>query len=548
MQPILLNRSLPKAAALIVGAWLVAGCGGGNGEAVSGDETLVNNPAPSPAPSPGPVPGPGPAPSPEPAPAPAPAPGILPLPTVDSAGNAVWPFAVQPGDLTLTIRPFALLPVADNGLPPRLNAMAYTGSRLFVSDELDGRIYEITTGSPVLFFDVATAIQSATGRALDRSSAWHAGLRSFAFHPDFANNGKLYVSVMETRPPDPQNHRYLSTTNSPIGADSVLIEFTANPATFVVDPSSYRSLFRVGMPVYDHPIKQIAFNPDAGPGDADYGLLYIAHGDGSEASASAGGGLNNDALGKILRIDPLAQGNQPYSIPASNPFRNDPNWLDEIYSVGHRNPHHLAFIAAGELLVAEPGRDNIDELNLVSGGQSFGWPAREGTYVHLQRSGLVDGIERLPADDADYGYVYPVVQFGHEGPQGATFVRQAIGGGYPGKPGTDVAGIYLYCEFASTGKIYYSDIERLRTATTSGDPTRLTRAPILEAKIAYDDDGSPSTPSIEMDSMVDVVASSPTFSNAEGRRADIRFGRGPLGELYLMSKRNRMVYLITNSH
>ena len=87
----------------------------------------------------------------------------------------------------------------------------------------------------------------------------------------------------------------------------------------------------------------------------------------------------------------------------------------------------------------------------------------------------------------------------------------------------------------------------MRAAATTGDPTRLTRAPIFEASIAFDHDGNPSTPAQELPSMVDVVSSDPDFSDVEGIRADIRFGRGPQGELYLMSKRNRMVYLITNS-
>ncbi len=520
-------KPLTKIAALIVAASFMASCGGGGSTDVVGSDNESQNPSPSPTPEP--------------------APGLAALPTVDANGNAQWPFGPETGELTLTVQPFARLPMGSNGLPPRLNAMAYSGNRLFVSDELDGRIMEITSGTPTLFFDVAEAINTVTGRNLDRSSTWHAGLRSFAFHPDFANNGRLYVAVMETRPPDPQNHHYLSSSSTTIGADSVLIEFEVNPQTYVVDPTTYRSLFRVGMPVYDHTIRQIGFNPDAVPGSTDYGLLYIAHGDGSEASATAGGGLNNDARGKILRINPLAQDGQDYTVPASNPFKGDANWLDEIYSIGHRNPHHIAFIGPGELLIAEPGRDNIEELNLVTGGQSFGWPAREGTYVHLQRSGLVVGIEQLPADDASFGYTYPVVQLGHEGPEGATFVRQAIGGGYPGKTGTAFENKYLYCEFAATGKIYYSDLDAIRAATTSGDPTRLTRAPILEAKISFDDDRNPSTPALAMDSMVDVVIASPDFSNAAGIRADIRFGRGPLGELYLMSKRNRMVYLITNS-
>jgi len=211
---------------------------------------------------------------------------------------------------------------------------------------------------------------------------WHAGLRSVAFHPEFASNGKFYVSLMERRPGDPTQHHYLSDVTVPIVADGVLIEFTADPDSLQVDPFSYRELFRVGMTTYDHTIKQIAFNPHAQPGSEDYGLLYIGHGDGSVKSATAGGGQSRDALGKILRINPLQTATANYGIPDDNPFVGDNTMLDEVFSVGHRNPHHLAFASDGRIFVAEPGRDNIDEINVIESGANYGWSAREGTYVH----------------------------------------------------------------------------------------------------------------------------------------------------------------------
>jgi hypothetical protein len=60
--------------------------------------------------------------------------------------------------------------------------------------------------------------------------------------------------------------------------DSLLAEWTYNFQTGQVDPNSYRELFRVNMPLQDHPIKQARFDPYARPGDADYGLLYMTHG------------------------------------------------------------------------------------------------------------------------------------------------------------------------------------------------------------------------------------------------------------------------------
>jgi len=216
-----------------------------------------------------------------------------------------------------------------------------------VVEDYDGKIYEISRtangGQASLFFDVRAAIAAATDRALDNTSVFHGGLRSVAFHPNFAANGLFYTSVMETRSNSLNASDYLSNATNPIVADGVVIEWRADMNTGQVNPATYRQLFRVGMPVYDHPIKQIAFNPFAEPGDADYGNLYVAHGDGSVQSATAGGGFNIDALGKILRINPAASGGNAYTVPADNPFVGDSSMLDEVWSLGHRNPHHLAF-------------------------------------------------------------------------------------------------------------------------------------------------------------------------------------------------------------
>jgi len=246
--------------------------------------------------------------------------------------------------VTIELKPYVQLPDGSNGgrPRPRLNQFATTGDRLFVLEDFDGLIYEIerfgSSGRGSLFFDVKSAIAAATDRKLDLTNSFHGGLRSVAFHPEFAQNGLFYTALMESRPSNPNPADYLSDDPNPIVADGVLIEWTYSHASDTVDPASYRQVFRVGMPVYDHAIKQMTFNPFSAPGDSDYGMLYIGHGDGSIQSATAGGGLKNDALGKVLRIDPRASNGQPYRVPADNPFVGDPSMIDEVYSVGHRNP------------------------------------------------------------------------------------------------------------------------------------------------------------------------------------------------------------------
>ena len=479
--------------------------------------------------------------------------------TPKAGADSVIPDATV--DLGITVELVAVATVPNNsfGVAPRLNSMTTLGDRLFVTTERDGLIYELTQSGqelvPTVFFDVGAAMEAESDTVLDISSPFHGGLRSLAFHPDFSSNGLFYISAMAARPPTPASHHYLSDATNPVAADSVLLEFHVDPATGVANPASYREVFRVGMPVYDHPIKQIAFNPYAEAGDPDHGLLYIGHGDGSVQSAIAGGGQLNDALGKILRIDPVVSGSSPYSIPTTNPFVGDASMLDEVYSLGHRNPHHLSFAQLGDqslLLVAEPGRDNVEEINIILAGADYGWPQREGTFVHESTGGVVTGVSPLPSNEAQFGFTYPVAQYGHEGAPGSFFNGVAIAGGYAIDNGSELDGHYFFADFPTTGRLFHSPTQTLATAITSldeGDPAtdepdELRQAPIGVVSILFDHDNSPATPALPRASLRDVFDDSPLYS---GSRADVRFGQGPLGELYVLSKRNNTIYLVSNS-
>lgn len=341
---------------------------------------------------------------------------------------------------------------------------------------------------------------------------------------------------MEQRPNDPSNFKYISDVPDHIDADSVVIEYTYNPDTKRPVWDSYRNLFRVGMPVYDHPIKQIAF---------DKFYLYIAHGDGSVQSATAGGGQRNDALGKILRISPLEFGSLPYTAPTSNPFRTDPKMKNEVWAFGFRNPHTICFSKDGTLYAVDAGRSNAEEINIVLPGKNYGWSAREGTFVHAG-GGLVSGIRPLPADDAKNGYEYPVAQVGHEGEFRAGFIGQAIAGGCPIENGSPMSGNYFYTDFPESGKLYYSTVSEMKKAVTRGPPGKLTQARTRQVvNILYDHDNNPKTPPKTFPTLGAVMRSEPGLTDES--RVDVRLGRGPNGEMYWSSKKSGRVYLFTSS-
>lgn len=438
---------------------------------------------------------------------------------------------------------------------------ANTGnSDLFVTTQ-DGAVYSVQDngfgGTPTEWFNYNAAVSAAVpnannGFVLENPAGAHGGLRSVAFHPEFATNGKFYTSAMVDRPSGVSGINYIGNSTSGFDGESAVAEWTYDFVNEQVDTSSYRELFRVQMPVFDHPVKQIAFNNFAEPGDEDYGLLYITHGDGSVQSAIAGGGLvTDDALGKVLRVNPLESGNDPYTTPG-NPFNSTPGTLNEIYTLGHRNPHHISFAkdsgGTSHAIIAEGGRDNIEEVNLLQSGGSYGWSEREGTFIHNQSGGgygLGNGVSSLPANEWQLNdYIYPAAQYDHDSNNGQGIVGSIIAGGFVIDNNTDAAlqGEYIFADFGGkSGNVYqatFTDMLAAHTQLADGEaPSALTQAPISRLQLTLDSNG---------DGIIDNSADNLNSLFGTGRN-DARFGRGPNGEMFISSKQTGLVYLVTNT-
>jgi len=91
--------------------------------------------------------------------------------------------------------------------------------------------------------------------------------------------------------------------------------------------------------------------------------LWITTGDAGNSTNAQNTGIPN---GKVLRI------NLDGSIPADNPFANNPVW-----SYGHRNPQGLVW-AHDRLYTAEHGANIEDEVDIIEKQRNYGWPAVEG--------------------------------------------------------------------------------------------------------------------------------------------------------------------------
>jgi glucose/arabinose dehydrogenase len=422
----------------------------------------------------------------------------------------------------------------------RINNLTSFGDALYVVNQSpDGLIHRINRnngGTPTvdLFLDLGTALPQ-NGRGLDFTNSFHGGAQAVAFHPEFDTNGKFYTSHMESAINPGPGTTFLGSSTGFTPADSVVAEWTFNHQSGQVDTNSYREVFRVDLPVYDHPIKQIGFDPFAQQGDESYGLLYVGHGDSGTQNGGTGQD-GSDALGKILRINPLASGGASYTVPATNPFTSDPAVLDEVYATGFRNPHNFSFAQDGQgnskLIVAGVGQSYAEEVNIVEAGQNYGWREREGLAVNDANNG---DVSALPANDASLGYTYPAALFGHIDPIAGMSPSIAIHGGavVTNSDDPNLNGQYIFGDFATRGKLFHADFDEMLNAVTQGNPGDLAPATVYELGIRYDDDNDPNTPSIET-----------TWFDLFGQRPDTHIGTGPDGEIYLTNKRNGTIYRV----
>jgi len=197
------------------------------------------------------------------------------------------------------------------------------------------------------------------------------GLLSVAFPPDYASSKRFYV--------------YYTDHDGAIRVD----EFQRRTATRAA-PGSRREVIRIPHPVNgNHNGGQLQFLGN---------LLYFGTGDGGSGGDPPNNAQNKEVLlGKLLRIDPRAEGGKPYTVPASNPFVGKPG-RDEIYSYGLRNPFRFSFDTTHgqpRIAIGDVGQNRFEELDYTTvgraAGANFGWDALEGFSKYTdENSGTPD--------------------------------------------------------------------------------------------------------------------------------------------------------------
>lgn len=180
------------------------------------------------------------------------------------------------------------------------------------------------------------------------------GLGDVALHPDFAENGIIYLSYAEGG---------IGDTRGGAVARAVLNESNGRGSLSDVEVIWRQYPKVLGYGHYGH---RLLFD--------DAGYLYLSSGDRQKFTPAQDMQSN---IGKILRL------NDDGSVPDDNPFVSyrdqDPRVDDnavfgQIWSVGHRNPLGIAFDANGQLWNIEMGPAGGDELNRVVRGGNYGYP------------------------------------------------------------------------------------------------------------------------------------------------------------------------------
>lgn len=309
--------------------------------------------------------------------------------------------ANQPDEPSLVLTPVVSLPD-----PIALVARPGTGSGtgdLYVATR-DGRVWLMAADGdehPKIVLDISDL--TTTG--------CEEGLLGIAFSP---NGSNLYLHYTDLR------------------GDNQIVEYPMSGQWVEGDAS--RTLMRVSQPACNHNGGHIAFGPD--------GFLWIGFGDGGGRDDMFNQGQDLDTLlATMVRIDPEAEGNSPYSIPADNPFA-DGGGRAEIWHYGARNPWRFSFDrATGDLWIADVGQNTWEEIHMLRAadgwapGANLGWP-------------LFEGDERFSGTATPEDLDFPAYVYHHD--DGCSITGGHV---YRGSASPHLVGTYVFGDFCQ-GRIW----------------------------------------------------------------------------------------------
>ncbi|MBT8040911.1 MAG: secretion protein HlyD [Xanthomonadales bacterium] len=174
------------------------------------------------------------------------------------------------------------------------------------------------------------------------------GLLEVAPHPDYAENGWVYLSYSENTG---------AMENDKDAGMTTVVRGRIETGLWVDQERLFRSDGEHHTSSGAHFGSRFVF---------DGGYLFFSIGDRGRKERSQD--LDRPS-GKILRIHDDGR------VPADNPFVGVAGALPEIWSYGHRNPQGMdRDPATGLMWESEHGPRGGDEINVVERGKNYGWP------------------------------------------------------------------------------------------------------------------------------------------------------------------------------
>lgn len=226
-----------------------------------------------------------------------------------------------------------------------------------------------------------------------RSRPLSSGLFDVRVHPNYAENGWIYIAFGEGTPEE----NGLAVARIKLDGTRV----TTSEKLFSATPRvAHKWHFggRLGL---------------------TNGYLFISTGDGYDHSALAQSLASHS--GKVLRLHDDGR------VPDDNPFVGVEDALPEIWSYGIRNPQGMAVNRqSGEIWINEHGPQGGDEVNIARAGLNYGWPVI--TYGEEYGGGPIgEGITHHEGMQQPLYYWVPSIA-----PSGASFYS---GDAFPGWQG-----------------------------------------------------------------------------------------------------------------
>lgn len=385
--------------------------------------------------------------------------------------------SIQKGTIGISLDPIA----TGLGAPDYAISAPGDPNKLFVVEQ-SGLLRVVQNGAllPGSALDISSRVQPPL---VASSANDERGFLGLAFHPGFNDPSSpgyrtLYTYNSELIPAGGAP-TYPAPNNATQNYENVINEWkmlAADPN--VVDPNSRRQIISFGKNASNHNGGTIAFGPD--------GYLYLGTGDGGNANDAGashvepGGNAQNltVALGKMLRIDPLAPALKPasadpvstngqYRIPVSNPFKAA-GQVPEIYAYGFRNPYRYSFDTAnGQLIIADVGQNNVEEIDRGVIGGNFGWAVKEGDFLFNRADGTIGAPPGNRSPGSPAGLIDPI-----SGPAGTLEYDHTDGisitGGfvYRGTKIPELIGKYVFGDLAlrtapvrADGRLFYADLD-----------------------------------------------------------------------------------------